>query len=127
MKPKRYTREKDQLTIEAIRKEVCSYFFFSSDIFNIKNRTRKVNDARQIAVYLCKKLLKLKLKELAISFNRGHDTIFYSVKKVDELLKFDRIVKLRVKILKEIISAKYTTEGDTETWEIYESKINNLQ
>ena len=54
-------------------------------------RSKKVNRARHIAFYLCRKLTDASLIEIARAFNRSdHSTVIYGIKKIEEEKKKDR-------------------------------------
>jgi chromosomal replication initiator protein len=51
-----------------------------------KARNKKVSEARQLAMYLCRKYTSESLNAIAQAFGRSHSTVIYAIKKVDQEL-----------------------------------------
>ena len=50
-------------------------------------KNKGTTEARQIAVYLVRKLTNLSLPDIGKEFNRDHSTILYAIRKVEVALK----------------------------------------
>ena len=61
-------------------------------------KTKGVAEARQVAMYLIRKLTNLSLPDIGDQFGRDHATVLYSIRKVDASLKgADQAIMDRVK------------------------------
>ena len=79
----------DPITVDRIVEEVArTYNVASEDIFS-KKKTAEIAHARQIAMYIVDKTMKLSSTEIGKNFNKHHTTILYTVSKVDEMLKMN--------------------------------------
>jgi chromosomal replication initiator protein len=50
-------------------------------------KNKGTTEARQVAIYLIRKLTKLSLPDIGKEFGKDHSTILYSIKKVEVELK----------------------------------------
>ncbi len=83
-----------EITVEFIQKLVASHFNLSVDKLQGKTRKRQVVIARQLSMYLAKKLTNKSLKSIGENFGgRDHSTVIYSCKAVQDLLDTDTIFK----------------------------------
>lgn len=82
------------ITIEKIQKFIANEYKISvSDLKEKTNRSEVVNP-RQIAMYLCKHLLNISLKEIGRKFGgKDHSTVIHSIKKVEEKMGKDKNYK----------------------------------
>jgi len=82
------------ITVEKIQKFIANEYKISvSDLKEKTNRSEVVNP-RQIAMYLCKHLLNLSLKEIGRKFGgKDHSTVIHSIKKVEEKMGKDKNYK----------------------------------
>lgn len=89
------------INIDYIVKTVADHFNISeSDIYGSR-KTKDIAFARQICMYLCFNYVKCTYEEISISLNRkDHSTAHYAVKKINNLITTDPIVKDTVDILK---------------------------
>ena len=71
------------ISISSIVKEVASYF--NVDIADIKGkkRTAIIKDARNIAIYLTRRITQYSTTEIGTYFDRDHSTITHSIDKVE--------------------------------------------
>lgn len=78
------------ISIDSITKIVCEYFKVDENKVREKNRKQEVVLARQIAMYLSKKLTKSSLKTIGLHFGgRDHSTVIHAYNTVDGLLNKD--------------------------------------
>ncbi len=78
------------LTIDEIQRVVADYH--SLKIVDLKNRdnSRRVALPRQIAMYLCREILKASLPEIGRGFgNKHHTTVLHSIRKIEQLRETD--------------------------------------
>ncbi len=92
----------EPLTVEKIQKEVCSYFNIDVKDMLGSTKSNKIVLARQIAMYLSKKLTDESLSSISKQFKKkNHSTVISAVNKIEELSQKDRKVKLIVEYIKD--------------------------
>ena len=78
---------KDTLpTTDTIIEQTARFYFLTPDDLKGMNRSRNMVIARQIAIYLVRKLTNLTLVEIGTAFNKDHSTVMSSIKRVEERL-----------------------------------------
>lgn len=93
------------LTVEDIQKEVCDYYKMPDDMMRAKTRKKEVALARQIAMYLAKKLTKHSLKTIGLHFGgRDHTTVIHAIDAIEKLMETDIQIKSEVDVLKQRLS-----------------------
>lgn len=89
--------EKKQITIELIQETVCKYFDLDPKVLQMKCRKREIVQARQISMYLSKKLTDLSYSHIGnIIGRKDHATVLYACKTIGEQMDIDK--KLRTSI-----------------------------
>jgi len=82
------------LSIEDIQKEVGVFYGLPDDMMRARTRKKEVALARQIAMFLSKKLTKHSLKTIGLHFGgRDHTTVIHAVNTVEALVKNDLKVR----------------------------------
>lgn len=78
-----------ELTVEKIIDEVARTFGVTAEeIKSQKNRSAKISNARQIAIYIVRSLTPLSMEAIGEKFgNRHYSTIIYTIQKVEKLIK----------------------------------------
>ena len=90
--------------IVAVRRTVCDYYGFSKQQIVSKNRTKSVSNARQIAMYLCRKHVDATYEEIGREFGgRDHSTVLSACEKIDAQLKTDPILSKAISEIEERI------------------------
>jgi chromosomal replication initiator protein len=83
-----------EITIEFIQELVANHFDVSVDVLAGKTRKRQVVIARQLSMYLAKKLTDKSLKAIGDQFGgRDHSTVIYSCSTVQDLMETDIVFK----------------------------------
>ncbi len=83
-----------EITVEFIQELVADHFNIGVDKLQGKTRKRQVVIARQLSMYLAKKMTNKSLKAIGENFGgRDHSTVIYSCKAVQDLLDTDTIFK----------------------------------
>ncbi|MDE6876110.1 MAG: chromosomal replication initiator protein DnaA [Lachnospiraceae bacterium] len=78
------------ITPEVIIREVCRYFRIEEEQIKGQSRSRDCLNARQIAMYLIRRLTSLSLDDTGRIFGgRDHSTVYNSVGKVEKKMKTD--------------------------------------
>ncbi len=93
-----------EITVDFIEKLVADHLKISVDKLHGKTRKRSIVVARQLSMYLAKKLTNKSLKTIGEIFGgRDHSTVIYSCKTVQDLLDTDKIFKESVEELEKKI------------------------
>jgi len=93
---------KNELAISTVRKAVCDYYNLTKQQITSANRTKNISSARQIAMYLCRKLLDATYDDIGREFGgRDHSTVMSSCDNVEKKIKSD---PLYLKAINEIES-----------------------
>ncbi len=76
---------------ESIQKAVAAHFNLKLSDLKAKKKTKQIVLARQIAIYLCRKLSKLSLIEIGERFGgKDHSTVLHAVNKIDHQIQTDQ-------------------------------------
>ena len=82
---------KNVITIDTIIDVVASYYELSIDQLCSANRSSNVAYPRQIAMYLCKQLTPVSLKEIASKLGKkDHSTILFGINKIEKKLMSEK-------------------------------------
>lgn len=68
--------------LEEIKQAVAEHFDIEINVINGKKRTKRVAEARHIAMFLIREMTDLSLMDVAASFGKDHGTVIHAVKKV---------------------------------------------
>ena len=83
---------KNELTISTVRKAVCDYYNLTKQQITSANRTRNISNARQIAMYLCRKLLDATYDDIGQEFGgRDHSTVMNACDNIEKKIKTDPV------------------------------------
>ncbi|MBO6120071.1 MAG: chromosomal replication initiator protein DnaA [Lachnospiraceae bacterium] len=95
-------KEEKKLTPERITNIVCEYFGVNIlDICGPK-RNREFVYARDIAIYLCRDMIKdITQEKIGDFFNRDHSTVINSCQKIENKLKIEKELAENIKNIKE--------------------------
>ena len=74
-------------TPSLIISQVCKFYSIDESVLRGTLKNKGTTEARQIAVYLVRKLTNLSLPDIGKEFNRDHSTILYAIRKVEVALK----------------------------------------
>ena len=92
----------NELAISTVRKAVCDYYNLTKQQITSANRTKNISNARQIAMYLCRKLVDATYDDIGKEFGgRDHSTVMSSCENVEKKIKTD---PLYLKAINEIES-----------------------
>ena len=67
--------------------QVCKFYSIEESVMRGTLKNKGTNEARQIAIYLIRKLTNLSLPEIGKEFGRDHTTILHAVNKIEVSLK----------------------------------------
>ncbi len=83
-----------EITVEYIQKLVADHFNVPIDKLQGQTRKRQIVVARQLSMYLAKKLTAQSLKAIGANFGgRDHSTVIYSCRTVKNLMETDTVFK----------------------------------
>lgn len=89
-----------EITVEFIQELVANHFDVSVERLAGKTRKRQVVVARQLSMYLAKKLTNKSLKAIGEVFGgRDHSTVIYSCRTVQDLMETDAVYKDTVHVI----------------------------
>ncbi len=72
-----------QVKFEMVADAVASHYHISVDLLFTKSRRREVSDARQVVMYLAKKLVKMPLTTIGQRLDRSHATVIYGCQTIE--------------------------------------------
>ncbi len=88
------TKREANISIDGITKIVCEQFKVDENKVREKNRKKEVVLARQIAMFLSKKLTKSSLKTIGLHFGgRDHSTVIHAYNTIEKLTNDDVSLK----------------------------------
>ena len=73
-------------TPSLIISQVCKFYSVDESVLRGPQKTKGINEARQVATYLIRKLTNLSTPDIGKEFGKDHTTILYSIKKVESAL-----------------------------------------
>ncbi|SEL03255.1 chromosomal replication initiator protein DnaA [Stigmatella aurantiaca] len=79
--------------VEGIQREVARYYKVTVEALREDRRHKALAHARQVAMYLSRKLTKSSFPEIASRFNKDHSTVISAVRKVEGLRESDAGLK----------------------------------
>ncbi|ADO67810.1 chromosomal replication initiator protein DnaA [Stigmatella aurantiaca] len=79
--------------VESIQREVARYYKVTVEALREDRRHKALAHARQVAMYLSRKLTKSSFPEIASRFNKDHSTVISAVRKVEGLRETDAGLK----------------------------------
>lgn len=79
-----------QINFEMIVDTVSDYFDVNVDLIFSSTRKQKVNDARQVIMYLARKLCKMSYADIGVRLQRSHATVLYGCNVIDDRMSLDR-------------------------------------
>ena len=98
-------KQKPIIDIPSIQAVVSNYYGITVDEIVGKKRTKNIAFPRQVAMYLCRKLLDVPLTAIGQNFgNRDHSTVIHGCDKIAEELEKDAELKNTLTIIEDIIT-----------------------
>ena len=83
---------------DKIIKETARYYSIKDEEIRGQNRSKQPAEARQVAMYLMRSLTNLSLKDIGEQFeNRNHTTVLSSIRKIEESLKTDPSMAMKIR------------------------------
>jgi len=86
-----------QMTIDMIQKKVSKALNIPENMLSAKKKTQELVNARNIAIFLSRKLTDSSLKTIGANFGgRDHSTIIHAINQVEERSGQDQAYKSRI-------------------------------
>lgn len=82
---------------DEIIEETAKYYGYTPQELKGLSRTKEINLARQISIYLIRHITSLSLKEIGRVFNRDHSTIMNAIQNIEKKMKTDRVLAETIK------------------------------
>ncbi len=98
-----YRRPRQQVTPKLVIEATARVYGLQPEDLTSKRRSRQINLARQVAMYLAREITHTTLSHIGFLFDRTHSTVFHSCKKITEALADDEILRLRVEKIRRTI------------------------
>ena len=74
-------------TPSLIISQVCKFYSVEEEKLRGTQKTKGISEARQVAMYLIRKLTNLSLPDIGQEFAKDHSTVLYNIRKVEASLK----------------------------------------
>lgn len=98
------TSEEQRMTVEEIQKAVAQYYQIGLADLKSPRRLKNWAHPRQVAMYLCKKHLRLSFPEIGNRFGgKDHTTVMHACRKIERLLETNANLQNDIAILEKTI------------------------
>ena len=98
--------EEQSVPIESIQKSVATYFNLKISDLKAKKKTKNIVLARQIAIYLSRKLSKSSLIEIGERFGgKDHSTVLHAINKIGQKIHTDQKIAGAIQKIKSKLNA----------------------
>lgn len=92
------------ITVENVQETVCKIFNISLDQLKGSQRKRSIVFPRQVAMYLCRKVLKTSLPEIGEHFGgRDHTTALAACRKIEDMMRDDINTRGKIESLQRLL------------------------
>jgi chromosomal replication initiator protein len=81
--------KQDELSFDTIQRTVAEHFDVRLTDMSSKRRPRDVAVPRQVAMYLCRRLTRASLPEIANAFGKTHATVLHAYRAIDQRMDVD--------------------------------------
>nr|NGX45601.1 Chromosomal replication initiator protein DnaA [Chlamydiota bacterium] len=92
------------LTIKKILHEVSLYFDVQSREITGKSQSKEFSRPRQVAMFLCRRLMNTPYKQVGAAFNRDHSTVMTSIRQIEKKQKEDGETALAIQTIQSRLS-----------------------
>ena len=91
--------QQSSITFDEIAKAVCEHFTIRPTDLRSKRRSRNVAVPRQVAMYLCRQLLKASFPHIGELFGRDHSTVMHAYHVTERRMKQDPAFRVTIEQL----------------------------
>ena len=95
--------QRRQVNFEMISEAVAAHYGIDSDLLFTKTRKREISDARQIVMYLAKKIVKMPTTAIGQRISRTHATVIYACRNIEERLSLEKKLAADIQAIEESI------------------------
>lgn len=92
-----------QANFDTIAKEVCDFYNIDVNNLSAKTRKREISDARQIVMYLSKKIGNMQLTTIGARLSRNHATVLHACRNIEERLSVENKLKSEITAIENAI------------------------
>lgn len=93
----RFVKPRERVTLDEIITVTADRFGFTADDIKGSSRAARVNNARQVAMYLCREMTEFSLPQIGEAFGgRSHTTVLHGANKIAEEIETDRVLESRI-------------------------------
>ena len=96
----RYERPAEDITVSHVIEVIADSFNLDSDLIKGKKRVARINQARQLAMFLAREMTESSLPQIGELFGRSHTTILHGCNKIEAEIKIDAMLANRVQHLR---------------------------
>lgn len=79
-----------KVNFEMIAEAVASFYKITPDLLFTKTRKREISDARQIVMYLAKKMVDMALTSIGKRLDRSHATVSYAIDSIESRIAIEK-------------------------------------
>jgi len=98
--------EKPEITMEYIAQIVAAHYKITIEDITSRKRQHPISFPRQIAMYLCRKILDKSLLDIGKYFSRHHSTVIHSCDSIRDELELDEKLRYTVESLESRINGE---------------------
>ncbi|MFI3240465.1 MAG: chromosomal replication initiator protein DnaA [Bacteroidales bacterium] len=84
---------KRKINFEQIVEHVAAYYNVDTDLIYSKSRKREISDARQVVMFMAKRLTKLPSTTIGLKLSRNHATVLHAFKNIEERLSLEKTLQ----------------------------------
>jgi chromosomal replication initiator protein len=101
----RYEKPRQQITIAHIIEVVATAYRMEAPVLTGKKRAARINQARQIAMFLAREMTEYSLPQIGDAFGRSHTTVLHGCNKIEEDIEADPVLAARIqKLRKQVVT-----------------------
>jgi len=93
-------------TVDTIIEETAKYYMLSPEDIKGKRRTRDTARARQIAMFLVRKLTNLSLQDIGSIFEKDHSTVIFALRRIEQYIEDSPDISIIIRDITSNINAK---------------------
>lgn len=108
--------------VEMIIETVCKFFGVTREDLFSSSKKKELTISRQIIMYFLRNLLNKSLKEISSIFKKEHPTVIYNIKALENKLKKDLGLKIKVDYLFKEISKELSDQSSEIEYNLNDSK-----
>ncbi len=95
-----------QVNFEMIADAVAAHYGIAPDLIFTKTRKREVSDARQVVMYLAKKIAHMPLTTIGHKLDRTHATVIYACNNIEDRLSTEKKLSSDIEAIEAAIAAQ---------------------